>query len=79
VRAYAPEVPAAGGGAKSSSTRSGVPPWANAWCQVSRRKNTASPAGTRATSPVSGFAIAIVPSSTQSSSSAANTVRCSRE
>ncbi len=65
----------AGGGAKSSSTRNGPAPCANAWCQVSRRKKTLSPVSIRCTSPVSGFAIAIVPSSTYSSSSAAKTVR----
>ena len=75
MRAYAPDVPVAGGGAKNSSTRSGSSPYAKPWCQVSRRKKTLSPGSARTTSPVSGFARTRVPWSTWSSSSAANTVR----
>ena len=79
VRAWRPEVPAAGGGAKISSTRSGSPPCANAWCQVFGPNVTLCPAATRCTSPVSGSAITIVPDSTCSSSSAPKTVRNSGE
>jgi hypothetical protein len=75
VFAYGCDDPVAGGGAKNSSTRSVSVPCETPWCQVSGPNHTDSPASTRCTSPVSGFASTRTPLRTWNSSSAPRFVR----